>query len=205
MNAKQSQLINTLPDVASIPTTSGKKGDIPIFDAEVLPKKVITALDKYLTAVTDIKQAEIEVAEHKPVVTEAATKLLNDLCESGNFSKSVKLAGNLGQVTVSRMDKFSIPKDVTIADLENAFGKDFVAENFETEQEVLLNPTVLKDNKLLKELIDLVGKANFGKFFMQSKTIKAKPGLDAAIFKLPAAKRKEAVDGVIKQAAVSIK
>ena len=205
MNAKQTKLINNLPSVSSLPVAKGKKGEIPTFDNSALDDAIVDAVDSFIAAQAAKAEAEAAQTEAKPVIAAAAVSLLNDLATSGQFSKSVKLSGATGTLTISRMDKFSIDKDASIADLEKSFGKDFVKANFEETTEILLNPAVLKDNKLMKELIELVGKENLGKFFVQSRTISTVKGFDEAVFALTDEQREVATAGMIKQAAVSIK
>lgn len=203
MNKKQANLIDSLPTLGS--TGSSSKSDIPTFDTTVLPAEAVSAVDNFITAGIMKNQAEAQQEQAQPFISEAATRLLDDLAENDSFCKSVKLVGTVGQVTVTRADKFSIGKDTTLAALEAELGKKFVAEHFVTENEVLLNPKVLKDNKLLKELIDLVGAANFAKFFVKVSTVAPVKGLDKDLFTLPADKREVVRNGLVKQASSSIK
>ena len=205
MNASQTKLINNLPSLSSLPVAKGKKGEIPTFDRDVLDDGIVEAVDNFVAAQDAKATAEAAQTAAKPIIAAAAASLLDDLATSGQFSKSVKLTGFTGTLTISRMDKFSIDSGASLSDLVKEFGKDFVAANFEETTEILLNPAVLRDNKLMKELIAAVGKENIGKFFVQSKTISTVKGFDEAVFSLPEDKREIARAGLIKQASVSIK
>ena len=205
MNASQTKLINNLPSLSSLPVAKGKKGEIPTFGSDVLDDTIVDAVDDFIRAGEAKATAEATQTAAKPIIAAAAVAILDDLATSGQFSKSVKLAGSTSTLTISRMDKFSIDSAASLADLVKEFGKDFVAANFEETTEILLNPAVLKDNKLMKELIAAVGKENLGKFFVQSKTISTVKGFDEAVFSLPEDKRELARAGLIKQASVSIK
>lgn len=204
MNKKQTNLIDSLPSLSSVGGGKGKS-DIPVLNHEVLPQDVLDAVDSFVAGGALKTQAEAQQGEAQPVITAAANRVLDDLADSGSFCKSVKLAGSAGQVTITRTDKFSIPESTTIAQLTEQLGKEFVEAHFITETEVILNPNVLKDNKLLKELIDLVGVSNFGRFFVKIQKTVAQKGLDKDLFDLPEEKRQVVRDGLVKQASASIK
>ena len=203
MNAKQSKLIDTLPTLA--PSSKGGKEEIPSFNQDVLPEEVVRAVETFVIAGAQLALAEASQAAEKPLILTTATSLLDDMAQEGQFLKSVKLVTEAGQVCITRTDKFSIAKDTTMSTLTGAFGDEFVDKYFESETEVMLNPAVLKDGKLLKELIDKVGSSDFARFFVKVETLKAKKGLDVGIFELPPDKRELARNGIVKQASASVK
>ena len=142
----------------------------------------------------------------KEVITATAQVLLDTLADDGNFSKSVRLVTDSASVVVSAMDKFGFSKkDLTLDDLKKEYGEAFVKEHIEVDTTVALNPQVLKDNKLLGELIKLVGEKNFGRFFVKSQTISVAKGFDKVVAGLGKQAREKARNGLIKQAGLSIK
>lgn len=204
MNKKQASIIDSLPSLESVAGGKGKS-EIPAFDNTVLPQEVVDAVDAFLAGAALVAQGSAQQDEAKPVINATGASILDDLANQDSFCKSVKLVGSQGQVTVTRTDKFSIPDTTDIKTLEENFGKEFVSSHFAVETEVVLNPKVLKDNKLLKELIDAVGASNFGKFFVKVQTVVAQKGLDKELFNLPPEKRELCRAGIVKQAAASIK
>lgn len=202
MNMKQRKLIDNLPELKDL--QSSKKGEIPVFDSKVVSPEVIEAVDKYITAARAVEAQDAVLTVNKPLILNEATDILDTLAADGVLAKSIKLAGQSGTVLVTRQDKFSV-KAKSVDDLKKVFGAQFVADNFEVETSVSLNPEVLKNNALLKQLIDLVGKDRFAEFFVRTTDIKTKKGYDANIATLPEDLLKEARAGLVVQTAPSLK
>lgn len=204
MNAKQSKLLDTLPTASS--NSKGKASAIPEFDKTVLDSDTLKAVDGLVKLSEEKASIEADIAKDKEIITAAAQTLLDTLADDGNFTKSVRLVTDKASVVVSSMDKFTFSKkDITLDDLKKEYGEDFVKNNLEVSTTVALNPTVLEDSKLLAELIRLVGEKNFGRFFVKSQTISVVKGFDKTVASMGKQAREKARNGLIKQAALSVK
>lgn len=204
MNAKQSKLLSSLPTATT--DSKGKASTVPEFDSTVIDDDTIKAVNDLVDASSKIALLEEGLKADKEVITATAQVLLDTLADDGNFSKSVRLVTDSASVVVSAMDKFGFSKkDLTLDDLKKEYGEAFVKEHIEVDTTVALNPQVLKDNKLLGELIKLVGEKNFGRFFVKSQTISVAKGFDKVVAGLGKQAREKARNGLIKQAGLSIK
>ena len=204
MNAKQSKLLDTLPTASS--NSKGKASAIPEFDSTVLDADTIKAVNGLVKLSEEKASIEEGISKDKEVITAAAQTLLDTLADEGNFTKSVRLVTDNASVVVSSMDKFTFSKkDITLGDLKKEYDDDFVKNNIEVNTTVALNPKVLEDSKLLAELIRLVGEKNFGRFFVKSQTISVVKGFDKTVASMGRQAREKARNGLIKQAALSVK
>ena len=204
MNAKQSKLLSSLPTATT--DAKGKASTVPEFDSTVIDADTIKAVNDLVATSEQVATLEAAIKADKEVITAAAQVLLDTLADDGNFSKSVRLVTDKASVLVSAMDKFGFSKkDLTLDDLKKEYGEAFVNENIVVDTTVALNPKVLEDNKLLGELIKLVGEKNFGRFFVKSQAISVSKGFDKVVAGLGKQAREKARNGLIKQASLSVK
>lgn len=205
MNARHQKLVDKLPELSSITGKGSKKGEIPVFGADIVGDEAVAAVDSYLKAKVDKDKAEAKMATAKEVVLPAGVSVLDDLASEGRCLKSIKIEGKEGSVVVSRPDKFSVTQGTSMAILREVFGEAFAAENFVETSTIVLNPEVVRNKDLFKELINSVGKENFGKFFAKVTDISVNEGFDERLFQLPEELRVQARAGIVKQTSASIK
>ena len=155
-------------------------------------KKTTPILDN---APADVKDAVDHYVEHKKLMKEhkaemdAAGDAIIDYAETerdkdgfaGNFSKSYDVHGNKEEVKFVTSNRYSVNADDEELLTELLGGK--FAELFETLFNVELKDEVLKDEKLQKELMDLIGD-KFSKFFTTTKTLRVADDFDKKIYLL---------------------
>ena len=204
MNAKQSKLLSSLPTATT--DSKGKSSTIPVFGTDVIDGETIKAIDDLVTLSAQQAKITESIGADKAVIVATAKVLLDTLADDGNFSKSVRLETDKASVEVSAADKFGFSKKgLTLDDLKKEYGDDFVAKNIVVATTVALNPKVLEDNKLLAELIKLVGEKNFGRFFVKEQKISVAKDFDKEVASMGKVAREKARNGLIKQAELSVK
>lgn len=113
---------------------------------------------------------------------------------AGDYQKSYRLVAEVKDriekaVTVSQVDKFSLPKkDGEMDDLKDFVGDEFFDENFEKVTTIAIKKSILnnkeKRRELSKILAEALGKEGMKKYFEKSEVWTVKDGLDQRQYQL---------------------
>ena len=140
---------------------------------------VITTKAQIKAATAELAAAETEIINHvKPQYAE--------LARSGNFTKSLNVEGNEGDVLFVASDKFSAPKEnESVEALQKLLGKKY-GTFFSDERTITVKKDVIKDRAKIAQIEEVFNKAGLdvGDFFDVFDTLKANKGLDVKQFEL---------------------
>ena len=125
---------------------------------------------------------------------------------AGNFSGSYDIAGVDGDtLKYVSADSFTVPQDEENKEALKKLLKNKFDKVFEETSNVVLKGEVFTDKKLQKEFLEIVGKDNFSKFFLNVKTLKAKKGLKEEVYNLFNEKKLSEFRALVSQKTASLK
>jgi hypothetical protein len=149
-----------------------KKSDMPVL--EDAPAEVKEAVDEVNNAKADKKAAEARIKAADAIVTDYVKPIQHEDGFEGDFHNSYKVKGNETELSYVASNKFSINTD------DEKQIKELLGEHYdnmiEKDRSMYVLPKVLKNAALQKELLQLIGKENFAKFFGTSVSLKVKKG-----------------------------
>jgi len=182
---------NALDAFASTPTKASKKKATKI-EAKVTIK-IKRAVDTVLEKKAAIKKLLIEQAEAEMTIIDHVLPQQEAEAREGNFAKSFTVMGtnaDLAPLTVTWPDKFSVPKDEKVhEEIRKILAKKF-DEYMEKVRTVTFTEEAMKNNKLLKALINTVVAEGMEvkDVFKIEDILKTIKGTDEKQFELPVAK-----------------
>ena len=153
------------------------KSSVPI--VENVPKEIKVAVDDYVSAISDKKEAEAEMVLYGGEILEFTRKYQDRKAFEGNFSKSYELKGKKSSIKVIAANKFSINLDDKKA-IKKTLGKKFDTM-IEEDWTVQIKPEVLENEELQEELMKLVGD-RFSDFFESTSKLKVKASFDENVY-----------------------
>ena len=190
--------------------SAAKKSTMPVIDiseTDLVPSSLLAEVEKAIKEFPVFQKEEKEAKAEKEYAAEVIVDLVRRHQDkeafSGDFSKSYEVKGSENSVKYITADKFSV-KDADKEKLKKLFKKSY-DELFEEKLEVSLKAEVLNSEDLQEELMNLVGKENFSKFFDVETTFKTKVGFDENLYKNVSADKVDEVRTLVKQNKPSIR
>jgi hypothetical protein len=164
--------------LASAPKASTSKSTVEV--AAKVDDKVKGAVDVIIKAKAAIAAAEREQGEAETLVIGHVRPQQDDLARSGQFTKSLIVEGNTGNLTYTTVDKFSVPQDAdTQAALKTLLGNKY-DDFFQKVRTISLTPAVQENQELINKIVKAVTDAGItlGEAFEVKDVIKATKDLD---------------------------
>ena len=131
----------------------------------------------------------------------------DDLAYNGEFTKSLSVPGNIGELTYVTTDRFSLPKEEEAQQaLKDLFGEHF-DECFKTKRTIVLKETVQEDEVFMDKLIKAVKAAgrDFADTFDVTDSLVQKPDLDQKQYQFISKDKLETFRSLAKQYSPSLK
>jgi len=179
--AKDTGLFDQMIGSATISGPAPKKNAKPVIS---LDKSNSANLVAFLAAKKKMKEAEGEMRLIEGPLLELCTKKQDDDASNSDYNGSYSLIteDKVTKATFISQDKFYVSNDEeNVKELKSVLGSEFDNE-VEKESSVTLKPEVFQDEKLKKELVNILG-ANFSKFFQTTVKYSMKSGFDERIYK----------------------
>ena len=195
---KKSDLLEIVSQIqVNQPKPNGK---IPTLDPPMEIKKTI---DEVVEWKRREKEARSEREARESDIIEWVRKKQDEDGFEGNYHKSYKLAGIKETVTYTASDKFSCIPQEALAQVKVIL-KDKFDDYIKRKIILRVKEEVFADEELQQELLSLVGKENFPKFFESEIKWEATDDFDIRIYSLPQG-IVEKLRTIIKQAKPSIR
>lgn len=173
-------------------TTSKKKSSVQV-TAEVT-SKVKKAVDAYIAVKAQIATLTSEAASLGEEIVSHVQTQQDTLGLKGQYSKSMYVPGEKGQLTYSRSDRFSVPQEEdTLSALKKLLGPKKFDEFFNYVRTISVKDDVLKSQEKLQKLADALEKAGISipEYLDIIDVLTAVKGLDVKQFELGKAKLAE--------------
>lgn len=185
MAAKKPAAVNPFDAIAKPATTSAPSKSNKI--AAEVNDKIKTAVDTVINAKAAIAKLEFEKDEAETTIIGHVRPQQDKAAWAGNFSKSFAVEGNVGNVTYTTSDRFSVPKEQEVQDaIRKCIGDKKFDENFVVVKTISVNPGITEDKEKMDKLAAALTKANIdiGEYFSATLVLKAKPDLDRKQYEL---------------------
>jgi len=163
------------------PTTTNGKDKMKVLSPSDALRKTVDELVEWKRK---LKEAEAEKDSREAEVINYVLPIQDEDGFGHNYQKSYRVQGVDQVVTFVSSDKFSNVKPEDIEPVKNLLGERF-SELVEEKVAVTLKDEVMTNVELQKDLMDLIGAENFGKFFQSKVSYVATEGLDRKLFSLP--------------------
>jgi hypothetical protein len=181
------------------PVSKKAKG-MPVLDNA--PDVVRESVDHYVKHKELMNEHKAEMDAASDVIIEYGEQVQDDRGFEGNFNKSYKIHGDQEEVSFVSSNKYSLnAKDEET--IKTLLGKHF-NELIEEVFSVNLKPEVLENEKLQKELMELIG-SQFSKFFDTIKTLKVADDFDKKVYTLLNKTKLNNVRSFVKKAKPSLR
>lgn len=176
-------------DIAKKKAPTASKSKVKV--AAEVTDEVKGSVDVVIASKAQIKRLEAELADAEAKIIDHVRPQYVQQARSGNFTKSLTVEGNTGDVTFVTSDRFSTPKDEeSQIELRKLLGKKF-EEYFEEDRSISIKKNIVADSKAIAKIEKIFEKAgeDVADFFDVVDVLKAKDGLDQKQFELPENKR----------------
>mgnify|MGYP001388048872 CR=1 FL=1 len=162
-----------------------------------------TTVDELVDWKKKLKEAKSETEGREADVIEYVKSFQDERGFEGDYQKSFRVKGVNEIVTVVSSDRFSAfnPEDEPL--LQEVLGKKFV-EFVEERIQVTVKEEIFENPELQKELLSLIPKDQFGKFFNAERKLVCKKEFDRRIYSL-GQKTVERLRPLVKQAKPSVR
>jgi hypothetical protein len=173
-------------DAIAKPATTSAPSKTNKIAAEV-NDKIKTAVDTVINAKAAIAKLEFEKDEAEASIIGHVRPQQDKAAYAGNFSKSFAVEGNVGNVTYTTSDKFSVPKESEVQDaIRKCIGDKKFDEDFVVVRTITIKPAVTDDETKINKLIAALTKAgiDIGESFSVVDVLKARPDLDRKQYEL---------------------
>jgi hypothetical protein len=182
-------------------------------DTRKTTKIAATVNDDIRLAVDNVIQVKAKIAELEASKIEAEDKIRShvqtqqdELGYSGNYNKTFSVAGKLGEVSYVSSDKFSALKPEVQEEVQTLLGNNF--DNCFTQiRTITLKPEAVENKDFIDKLMKALSAAGMDlqQAFDVSDVIKAKPDLDANVYKYVPKTKLASFRALVKQTKPSIR
>jgi hypothetical protein len=170
---------NAFDAIAKPATTSAPSKSTKI--AAEVNDKIKAAVDTVINAKAAIAKLEFEKDEAETTIIGHVRPQQDKAAYAGNFSKSFAVEGNVGNVTYTTSDKFSVPKEPEVQDsIRKCIGDKKFNADFKVFRTISVAPAITDDENKINKLIGAMTKAgiDIGEYFVVTDVLKALPDLD---------------------------
>jgi hypothetical protein len=177
--ATKKPAVNPFDAIAKPATTSAPSKSNKI--AAVVNDKIKAAVDTVINAKAAIAKLEFEKDEAETLIIGHVRPQQDKAAWTGNFSKSFAVEGNVGNVTYTTSDKFSVPKEPEVQEaIRKCTGDKKFDEDFIVVRTISVKPAITEDLDKINKLVAACTKAgiDIGEFFSVTDVLKARPDLD---------------------------
>lgn len=140
-----------------------------------------SAVDQFISLNGQIDAISATLAQHKDDIITHVRKQQDELGYKGEYNKSFTVAGNVGELTYTTKDQFSVPKEDAEQDaLRELLGEKFT-ECFQTVRTITIKADIQSNEAFMKKLMEAVRASGkeFGDIFTVTDKLVATSGLDA--------------------------